>query len=128
MIERYVIENHDLADKTNWRQLVRGYHTSPEEIGSIKRKLLADMPAICKHLGIEPLEIYAFEAPWHHLVFPVVSYPTQPQSWDLLKQGPITGLLSGICGQYLLFGRDNKVVNMRRYSGYAISITEVSIE
>jgi hypothetical protein len=63
---------------------------------------------------IEDGDSYCFE-------YPVQRYPEKVKSLKLEKDSLIEGDLTGIKGQYLMFG-DN-VVNMRSHAGYHIEFT-----
>ena len=65
-----------------------------------------------KYLLPEDNEIFTFE-------YPVLHYPEKVKSINLDKEPDILGKLSGIRGQYLIF-EDNRVINIRKYSGYEI--------
>jgi hypothetical protein len=54
-------------------------------------------------------------------IYPVEAYPTKVKSLNFDKTPHISGRLSGIRGQYLLFD-NNTVLNIRKFSGYHISI------
>lgn len=125
LIERYLIENESWNDRTNWRSLVKGLRPASDNNAFIKKQLIEKIPTICEKLAISPLSIIDSTASWQQIIFPVKDYVLRPVSWNLLKDGGLEGTLSGICGQYLLFGQDNKVLNMRNYGGYPLQILEV---
>ena len=91
-----------------------------------REALTCQLKEACGNLGIEPLHIEPPSIPWHTLEFPVESYVNKPQSWNLMRDGPFQGRLTGICGQYLLFAGNDVVVNMRNYAGYPIYLEEGS--
>ena len=53
--------------------------------------------------------------------YPHLYYPEKIKSLDLLKVNKIKSRLIAIKGQYLLF-EDNTVFNVRKHSGFDISI------
>ena len=59
-------------------------------------------------------EVYTFE-------YPVLNYPEKVYSINLDKDPVVQGKLSGIRGQYLIF-EDNRVINIRKFSGYEVII------
>ena len=56
--------------------------------------------------------------------YPVARYPDKISSFNLDKDAEISGTLAGIKGQYLIF--DTGVINLRRFSGYQVSLSENS--
>ena len=53
--------------------------------------------------------------------YPVIAYPQKVKSLDFEKQNLVSGKLMGIKGQYLIM-EDNSVLNIRKHSGYVISL------
>lgn len=124
LIERHLIEHANWNDKTNWRSLVKGLQHAPEMAQQERERVAELLRIVCDTMGVKPLKIMAPDSPWQILKYPINQYPAIAQSWNLLKEGSLTAELSGICGQYLLFASCNKVINMRNYAGYPISITQ----
>ena len=60
-------------------------------------------------------EILTFE-------YPVLGYPEKIKSINLDKEPSFQGRLIGIRGQYLIMS-DNRVINLRKYSGYQIRLS-----
>ncbi|MCJ8299624.1 MAG: DUF2797 domain-containing protein, partial [Pseudomonadales bacterium] len=54
------------------------------------------------------------------LSYPVIEYPSKISSHNLDKTPKISGVLQGIKGQYLIL--DTGVINLRKYTSYAIEI------
>jgi len=121
--ELEVIFKQHVADKTNWREMLKG--TAQEldmkaksvdlieecrsEITALKERF--GFFAISMLTGIEPVEI----------VYPVVRYLEKINSFNFDKDPVVEGTLLGIKGQYLIF--DNGVINMRRFSGYDVEVS-----
>lgn len=103
-----------MSDKTNWRAMLRN-----EIAGDID--LVIQKQEIKNKLTPE-LQKYYFE---NNLVtqikYPVKRYPDKIQSLSFDKNPKISGRLSGIKGQYLIF-EDDSVVNIRKHSGYNLAI------
>lgn len=102
-----------LADKTNWRRMLMGI----EEDIPIKTE---------KHKALEFLNLQGLEyIPAEDIVFsieyPVTIFPSKVISKDLEKEPNISGILTGIKGQYLLFD-GGTVINLRKHTGYHIAI------
>jgi len=50
-----------------------------------------------------------------------LQYPQKIKSIDFEKQNLVSGKLTGIKGQYLIF-EDNSVVNIRKHEGFVLSV------
>ena len=53
--------------------------------------------------------------------YPVLEYPAKVKCLSFDKMNHIGGKLSGIKGQYLIFS-DGSVLNIRKHSGYLVSL------
>lgn len=101
-----------LADKTNWRKMLKG---QPESID-----LNAQRVEIANQLSqIEPSFQINYD-PAIRLDYPILKYPDKITSLNLDKTPSVEGCLIGIKGQYLIF--DNGVINMRKYAGYELEV------
>ncbi|MFL2855160.1 MAG: DUF2797 domain-containing protein [Pseudohongiellaceae bacterium] len=112
-----------VADKTNWREMLKG-DAEPLDMLAKSKLLLAKCESEIKELeerfgffaisvlnGIEPLEIN----------YPVEIYPEKIASFNFDKDPKIEAKLLGIKGQYLIF--ESGVINLRRFSGYEIKLS-----
>ena len=102
-----------LSDRANWRRMLKGeVNLDPLDFYGIqaRKQVPKDLQ---KHL-IENGDSYCFK-------YPVQRYPEKVKSLKLDKDSLIEGDLTGIKGQYLMFG-DN-VVNMRSHAGYHVEFT-----
>ncbi len=109
-----------VADKTNWREMLKGDALQLDMHAEAKR-LLQECSVQIKEMeerfgffaisvlnGIDSVEIQ----------YPVIRYPEKINSFNFDKTPVVEGTLLGIKGQYLLL--DTGVVNMRSFSGYEI--------
>lgn len=112
-----------VADKTNWRNMLKGEATALD-MQAEARRLLAECQADLKELedkfgffaisvlnGVETVAIN----------YPVISYPEKVSSFNFDKTPVVEGTLMGIKGQYLIL--DTGVINLRRFSGYEVSLS-----
>jgi len=105
-----------IADKTNWRAMLRGA-PEPVDLAAERDRLLA----LHVESGAEVLPGEAAEAADPlEIHYPVLEYPKVVKSHDLHKHARLEGTLMGIKGQYLLL--DSAVINMRKYSGYLLHL------
>jgi len=117
-----VIFKQHLADKTNWRTLLK---QDAEDLDlSLKRDELFEL---C-HEEIEELQgeyglmgvQLLYDAQQEEFRYPVTQYPTKVSSFNLDKNPLVEGKLMGIKGQYLLL--DTGVINLRKYTSYHVAI------
>ena len=117
MFKQYV------ADKTNWRDMLKGDAT-PLDMAAERDKLVKLCETEIKELeerfgflavsminGVEPVEI----------AYPVSSYPEKISSFNFDKEPVVEGKLMGAKGQYLIF--DQGVINLRRFTGYEVELS-----
>ena len=113
-----VIFKQHVADKTNWRNLLKGV---PEMIDlaaerdTLLRSCALELSALSDRFGLQSIQpLYSAENV--QISYPVTQYPVKIASLDLEKLQQVGGVLMGIKGQYLIF--DSGVINMRKYAGY----------
>jgi len=108
-----------VADKTNWRAMLKGQVDRLDLIAERDRLLslcasgLEELRAengfdAIRELDAQPLEIH----------YPVINYPTKVASLNLDKDPVVEGVLQGIKGQYLML--DTGVINLRKFGAYNI--------
>ncbi len=113
-----------VADKTNWRDMLKGNAVTldlpmeAERLLQILKPELAELEnsmgyfAISILKGLDPIEID----------YPVSRYLDKISSFNFDKDPIIESTLLGIKGQYLIF--EDGVINMRRFSGYNVAISQ----
>lgn len=55
------------------------------------------------------------------LEYPVIQYPEKISSLNFDKDPLVSGVLTGIKGQYLMLDK-NRVINMRKFGGYQVRV------
>ena len=116
-----VLKQH-VADKTNWRSMLKG---QPEMLdltvirGRLFDEIKSEITALQNHYGLS-----AIQSLWHSESFdfnyPVSAYPEKISSFNLDKEAEVEGTLMGIKGQYWIL--DSGVINIRRFTGYQVSL------
>ena len=117
-----VLFKQKVADKTNWRDMLKGT-ARPLDMLAEKERLIAACKTGIDELaerfgffaisilnGLEPVEIR----------YPVLEHPATPRSFNFEKETTVGGVLQGIKGQYLIF--DQGVINLRRFAGYEVEL------
>ncbi len=102
-----------IADKTNWRTMLKGSDSPDRDILELRDELIERIPDELKTFVLTD----ETEMDIH---FPVIQYPEKPKSVKLDKLPTIQKKLTGIKGQYLIF-EDNSVFNVRSHSAYEIT-------
>jgi hypothetical protein len=105
-----VLMKNKVADKTNWRKMLKG-NGDILDMKAVAKELLPQWPEgfAGKLEDVEPVEI----------TYPVLEFPEKIKSFNLDKIPEVKGTLLGIKGQYLLL--DTGVINMRKYQGYHLN-------
>lgn len=111
-----------VADKTNWRAMLKG-QVDPIDLKAERDRLLA----LC-HAELEQLRsahgndaIRETDAEVVKIAYPVANYPSKVSSLNLDKTPVVEGTLQGIKGQYLIL--DTGVINLRKFGAYNISFS-----
>ncbi|QJR82452.1 DUF2797 domain-containing protein [Alteromonas pelagimontana] len=111
-----------IADKTNWRKMLTGEPEKQDLIhtkNTILEKISAPLQALQEEKGLQA--IAEVKDVVHDIHYPVTTYPQKVKSINLDKTPQFSGALLGIKGQYWMLDGD-RVINMRKYSGYEIEI------
>ena len=117
-----VLFKQEVADKTNWRDMLKGT-AEPLDLLAEKDRLIElcqsgidDLSerfgifAVSVLKGLEPVEIR----------YPVRKHPEKLNSLNFEKDPVVGGILQGIKGQYLIF--DQGVINLRRFAGFEVEL------
>jgi len=118
-----VMFKQHVADKTNWREMLKG---EPAHLDLLAEKdsLLAacrdEITELVDRFGFFAISILNGVDPVT-IRYPVNDYPEKITSFNFDKNPLVEGVLRGIKGQYLLF--DTGVINLRRFSGYEIELS-----
>jgi hypothetical protein len=109
------LKNH-LSDKTNWQKMLKNEMDHSVDLVAEKIRISELMPPEFKEYFLPAdNEILTFE-------YPVLAYPDKIKSINLDNEPSFHGQLIGMRGQYLIFS-DNRVINLRKYSGYQIRLS-----
>ncbi len=115
-----------VADKTNWRALLKG-DAAPVDLIAIREQLFAACAAgiteLQQRFGLQAVQPLS-AAEVLDIRYPIEAYPAKITSFNLDKQPLAEGTLLGIKGQYLMF--DTGVINIRKYTAYQLAIHEIA--
>ena len=119
-----VLKNH-VADKTDWRKMLKG-DAPPVDLLGRRDELLAACASEIQGLiddhgedSFTPITNAEMTA----IRYPVNQYPVKVTSLSFDKTPLVKGELQGIKGQYLIF--ENGVINMRKFAGYGVTLDSV---
>lgn len=102
-----------MPDKTNWRKMLSA-EASPMDLSAEKDKVAELLP-------FDMQQYLEFEDNLIRITYPVRQYPVKIKTISFDKVPEVKGVLAGIKGQYLIFD-DGRVLNIRKHSGYKISV------
>jgi hypothetical protein len=112
-----------IADKTNWRVMLKGQITSLD-LAQVRDELIlkakSDIDELMTRFGLQAIS--AVESEQVEIHYPVLQYPEKIKSINLDKTPEFSGTLLGIKGQYWLLDED-RVINMRKYAGYEVQLS-----
>lgn len=118
-----VMFKQHVADKTNWRDMLKGDAVElnmQEEASRLLSQCAGEIRELEERFGffaisiLNGLDTVAIQ-------YPVIAYPEKITSLNFDKEPAVEGTLLGIKGQYLIF--DTGVINLRRFSGYEIQFS-----
>lgn len=99
-----------MADKTNWRKMLKG-EADAVDLQEVRARVLQFIPQDLREYVLTDQTVQNF-------TYPVQAVPDKISSHNLDKVGELTGVLTGIKGQYLIF--EKTVINLRKYAGYHV--------
>ncbi|HJP35982.1 MAG: DUF2797 domain-containing protein [Gammaproteobacteria bacterium] len=108
-----------IADKTNWRTLLKGDNEAidlAERGAEAAAGVMDSTVALRRRFGDDAVE--RLKAKVVEIRYPVTVYPQKIRSLNFDKNPTVEGTLIGIKGQYLIF--DTGVINIRKFTGYEI--------
>lgn len=108
----YWIAQH-IPDKTNWRKMLSGV-VDEINIEEIQQHIREILPEEYRPYLLEEEHIRQF-------TYPVTRTPEKIKSVTFDKEEIITGVLTGIKGQYMIF--EDKVLNVKKHTGYRVRVS-----
>ncbi|WP_456295810.1 DUF2797 domain-containing protein [Vibrio sp. AK197] len=111
-----------IADKTNWRTLLKG-DGEPLPLEDQFAQLLPLVEDTIQDLrtrfGEDAVEVLSSDIT--AIAYPVEQHPVKISSHNFDKNPEVTGTLQGIKGQYLIF--DTGVINVRKFTSYEVEVS-----
>jgi len=110
-----------MADKTNWRALLKGDNEPidlPERAVEAAAAFGETIAELNLRFGADAVQ--AADAEVLEIRYPVTEYPKKISSFNFDKNATVEGTLMGIKGQYLIF--DSGVINIRKFTGYEVEV------
>jgi hypothetical protein len=117
-----VMFKQHVADKTNWREMLKGEPSELDmkaEAETLLRLCEEDLADMETQLGKHAISLIN-GVKSTQIKYPVAEYPTKISSFNFDKNNVVEGRLAGIKGQYLLL--DSGVINLRKFSGYEVAL------
>ncbi|MEL7589511.1 MAG: DUF2797 domain-containing protein [Prolixibacteraceae bacterium] len=110
----FFLKKH-MTDKTSWKEMLQNQVNANCDLIAEKEKAIRLLPAELRQYACDDHQIVK-------LSYPVLQYPEKVTGLNFDKDPVIEGHLVGIKGQYLIFDH-NRAVNIRRHSGYYLTMT-----
>lgn len=117
-----VIFKQHVADKTNWRTLLKqdaadlDLAAKRDELFEICHEEISELQM---EYGLQAVQLI-YDGDVNNFRYPVTQYPTKVSSFNLDKDPVAQGKLMGIKGQYLIL--DSGVINLRKYTSYLVKV------
>ncbi len=108
-----------IADKTNWRAMLKG-NAEPKDLIAESKRLKGELSNTIEQLITDSGEgeIESVEDKVVEINYPVLEFPQKITSHNFDKNPVVEGKLMGIKGQYLLL--DTGVINIRKFTSYQV--------
>lgn len=111
-----------IADKTNWRTLLKG-NGDPlpleEQFAKLRPLVEEKIAEIKQRFGDDAVE--EVNAQITEIHYPVEVFPSKITSHNFDKEPVVSGVLQGIKGQYLIL--DTGVINIRKFTSYEVEVS-----
>ena len=108
-----------MNDKTNWRAMLKDDYSAADLLAHFNELWAQVKSTLDEALLNDVTELYAQAVPLD-IDFPALNFPQKITSFNLDKTPSISGVLTAIKGQYLIF--DTGVINIRKYAGYKVTL------
>jgi hypothetical protein len=109
-----------ISDKTNWQKMLKDERGEEVDLVKLKNSLIDKLPEDLMEYADDDDKIIEIQ-------YPVETYLEKIKSVGFDKEAIVEGKLQGIRGQYLMFSNGN-VINLRKHSGYVISVEVLDVE
>lgn len=113
----------EISDRTHWQRMLKG-ETADVDLISLRDDLMArlapGLASIRSEFGEDNIQSHA-EQTVARFDYPVLSWPERVKALNLDRTPQVEGRLMGLKGQYLIL--DTGVINLRKYTGYQVSVT-----
>lgn len=117
-----VIFKQHVADKTNWRTLLK-QEAADLDLAAKRDELFEicheEISELQMEYGLQAVQLI-YDGDVNNFRYPVTQYPTKVSSFNLDKDPVAQGKLMGIKGQYLIL--DSGVINLRKYTSYLVKV------
>ncbi|RKD87030.1 DUF2797 domain-containing protein [Kushneria marisflavi] len=114
---------NEISDRTHWQRMLKG-ETADVDLISLRDDLMMRLaPGIASlraQFGEDNIRAYD-EQTVARFDYPVLAWPERVSAFNLERTPQVEGRLMGMKGQYLML--DTGVINLRKYTGYQVSMT-----
>lgn len=113
----------EISDRTHWQRMLKGETMDVDLIAlrdELMDRLAPGLESLRAQFGEDAIQTH----PEQHVArfhYPVLAWPTRVSALNLDRIPHVEGRLMGLKGQYLIL--DTGVINLRKYTGYQVSVT-----
>tara|TARA_Y200000002_G_scaffold160419_1_gene132580 strand:+ start:5429 stop:6247 length:819 start_codon:yes stop_codon:yes gene_type:complete len=117
LIEVHLAKN--MSDKTKWQQLIKS-STESIDMALYHEQWTGYLKQTIDSISIDPSDIHWVDFKEHRFTYPIDAYSNKAKSLKLIPNEPLSEVIRGIKGQYLIF--DYGALNLRNLQGYFLNI------
>ncbi|WP_457808244.1 DUF2797 domain-containing protein [Kushneria sp. EE4] len=112
----------EISDRTHWQRMLKGETADVDLIqrrDELMTRLAPGLEALRVQFGEDDIRSHG-EQRVARFDYPVLAWPERVKALNLDRTPQIEGRLMGLKGQYLIL--DTGVINLRKYTGYQVSV------
>ncbi|REC95910.1 uncharacterized protein DUF2797 [Kushneria indalinina DSM 14324] len=113
----------EISDRTHWQRMLKGEVADidlPALRDDLMERLAPGLASLRAQFGEDAIHPHA-EQRLARFDYPVLTWPERVKAFNLDRVPRVEGRLMGLKGQYLIL--DSGVLNLRKYTGYQVSVT-----
>lgn len=113
----------EISDRTHWQRMLKGEVADVDLIAlrdDLMTRLAPGIASLRAQFGEDNIQAHG-EQSVARFDYPVLAWPERVSAFNLDRTPQVEGRLMGMKGQYLIL--DTGVINLRKYTGYQVSVT-----
>ncbi|YCA16554.1 DUF2797 domain-containing protein [Kushneria sp. AK178] len=113
----------EISDRTHWQRMLKGETADVDLItlrDDLMERLAPGLASLRAQFAEDNIQMHG-EQRVARFDYPVLAWPERVRAFNLDRTPQVEGRLMGLKGQYLIL--DTGVINLRKYTGYQVSVT-----